>query len=926
MSVLEKSSTQRPQNNGRKLLSKKSRSTSESAVSIMRTPPTCGHQRPTSCSVNRPQSGYFSTRVPQQRSPSAPFVPQAGYTQVVPQVYAQPPQPTPGYTQYPQPQIYMHTSQTQYQSPPQPQYNYSPQQQFQSTNSYYSIPPTSPPPNSQTSVSELRPTNLGGPPGTSSPSQVISKEDEFKRLFTLCETGKGNASLLHEAVVFAKPEDLKEKGLIEEFLTRCHKSQELICSQIAWASTEAERSRRSIAPKAPETREENLLASLLDANEELLEAIKMYHDLERIGKDQEERDRKAAERKLKAFTVITEFQPTAAETTLVDQIFGIADTQRKGSITGHAAAKIFSGSRLPPTVLAGIWEIANVEESEVLSKQCVGVALRLIGHAQLLRQPVDESYVLKAGPLAHIEGLDPVINDSSGAGPSSSLPPLTKEDCYKFLKIYNSSNPENGVLSGERARGVMMKSRLPMAQLAQIWELADTQHRGALDTTSFVVAMYLIQGVMSGTIPSIPSRLPPSIYLQASLAPDIPPPPPPKPSYAPLSPVAGSSGSSAIASSSTSVVWDVSPELKRNADEFFDLLDEHKHGYLDEKSTRAHLSQIGLSKAAVAQIWSLADMNKDGNLSQDEFAVVLYLAQLSESGRPLPSSMPRTLIPPSSRPASQQQASDMELLQLIDFNNAPPQSPTSPVRSTPVSPTRSNNIMISLPPRSSSLLDSDNPMQPIPVHRIDSNSYGDPFSDEAASPTSPRPASVPLASSSSRQMNASGDALPSTIPSDWNWDVTPKEKARADRFFDMLDPWKNGYIEGEAAVPFLSKSKLEVGVLEKIWDLADADSDGRLSKEDFAIAMHLVKEKLAGKDLPETLPTSLTPPSTRPGGFFHSRVTESVEEEEPEELPSLHSAEPRQQQPPEVRVVPPPLPPRISTPPPPYTEMQEAAE
>lgn len=48
-------------------------------------------------------------------------------------------------------------------------------------------------------------------------------------------------------------------------------------------------------------------------------------------------------------------------------------------------------------------------------------------------------------------------------------------------------------------------------------------------------------------------------------------------------------------------------------------------------------------------------------------------------------------------------------------------------------------------------------------------------------------------------------------------------------------------------------------------DLADRDSDGKLSKEDFAVAMYLIRQKISGKPLPETLPPSLIPPSERTG-------------------------------------------------------------
>lgn len=49
------------------------------------------------------------------------------------------------------------------------------------------------------------------------------------------------------------------------------------------------------------------------------------------------------------------------------------------------------------------------------------------------------------------------------------------------------------------------------------------------------------------------------------------------------------------------------------------------------------------------------------------------------------------------------------------------------------------------------------------------------------------------------------------------WDVTPAEKASADRFFDTLDTHKQGYIEGEVAVPFMLQSNLPEEVLAQVW-------------------------------------------------------------------------------------------------------------
>ncbi len=59
---------------------------------------------------------------------------------------------------------------------------------------------------------------------------------------------------------------------------------------------------------------------------------------------------------------------------------------------------------------------------------------------------------------------------------------------------------------------------------------------------------------------------------------------------------------------------------------------------------------------------------------------------------------------------------------------------------------------------------------------------------------------------------------------------------------------------GDVARQELMKSKLPNSVLRRIWALADIDEDGMLDRDEFAVAMFLIDHKLAGNDLPETLP------------------------------------------------------------------------
>ena len=49
------------------------------------------------------------------------------------------------------------------------------------------------------------------------------------------------------------------------------------------------------------------------------------------------------------------------------------------------------------------------------------------------------------------------------------------------------------------------------------------------------------------------------------------------------------------------------------------------------------------------------------------------------------------------------------------------------------------------------------------------------------------------------------------------WDVTPAEKASADKHFDGLDKQKRGYVKSDVVVPFMLQSNLPEGDLASIW-------------------------------------------------------------------------------------------------------------
>lgn len=119
-----------------------------------------------------------------------------------------------------------------------------------------------------------------------------------------------------------------------------------------------------------------------------------------------------------------------------------------------------------------------------------------------------------------------------------------------------------------------------------------------------------------------------------------------------------------------------------------------------------------------------------------------------------------------------------------------------------------------------------------------------------------------LPSTRAKKIDSIGTMAFSSAPSFSAWDVSADEKTRYDAFFTKLDKQHKGYVAGTEAVEFFKNSKLPDADLAKVWDLADIRQSGTLSKDEFAVAMHLINKRLTGGSLPSVLPQTLVPPST----------------------------------------------------------------
>ncbi|XP_014299733.1 ralBP1-associated Eps domain-containing protein 1 isoform X2 [Microplitis demolitor] len=138
-------------------------------------------------------------------------------------------------------------------------------------------------------------------------------------------------------------------------------------------------------------------------------------------------------------------------------------------------------------------------------------------------------------------------DEADGDGDASSFPPeevwiISEEqrDYYAAQFSRLQPNPE-GLLAGSVARTFFEKSRLPVAELRRIWQLADVTRDGALSLQEFYVAMHLV--VLRRNHVPLPDSLPPSLaftltvpppplpalasVVAAEVSPPQPPPPPP---------------------------------------------------------------------------------------------------------------------------------------------------------------------------------------------------------------------------------------------------------------------------------------------------------------------------------------------------------------------------------------------------------------
>ena len=94
--------------------------------------------------------------------------------------------------------------------------------------------------------------------------------------------------------------------------------------------------------------------------------------------------------------------------------------------------------------------------------------------------------------------------------------------------------------------------------------------------------------------------------------------------------------------------WLITQDIAKY-DTIFHQLGPNPQGKLSGATVREELLKSKLPNSILRRIWNLADIDHDGMLDGDEFAVCMFLVDLKLSGSDVPEELPLHLIPPSKR-------------------------------------------------------------------------------------------------------------------------------------------------------------------------------------------------------------------------------------------------------------------------------------
>ncbi|XP_015725943.1 epidermal growth factor receptor substrate 15 isoform X1 [Coturnix japonica] len=338
-----------------------------------------------------------------------------------------------------------------------------------------------------------------------------------------------------------------------------------------------------------------------------------------------------------------------------EKFYRQVDSANTGRVLASDAAVFLKKSGLTDLVLGKIWDLADTDSKGILNKQEFFVALRLVACAQNGLEVSLSSLNLPVPPPRFTDTSSPLLLSGTA---SSDIPWAVKlEDKAKYDAIFDSLNPVNGLLSGDKVKPVLLNSKLPVDILGRVWELSDIDRDGMLDRDEFAVAMFLVYCALE--------KEPVPMSLPAALVPLSKRKPISVPGAMPLIPSSASCKDShqslppvgILAAKTPLTQWVVSPADKIKYDEIFVKTDKDMDGFVSGVEARELFLKTGLPSALLAHIWALCDTKDCGKLSKEQFALAFYLInQKLTKGIDPPQALTPEMIPPSDRSVTLQKS------------------------------------------------------------------------------------------------------------------------------------------------------------------------------------------------------------------------------------------------------------------------------
>uniref|UniRef100_A0A672I174 Epidermal growth factor receptor pathway substrate 15 n=1 Tax=Salarias fasciatus TaxID=181472 RepID=A0A672I174_SALFA len=185
-----------------------------------------------------------------------------------------------------------------------------------------------------------------------------------------------------------------------------------------------------------------------------------------------------------------------------------------GMLTGEKVKPVLLNSKLPVDILGRVWELSDLDRDGMLDRDEFSVAMYLVYRA-LEGEPVPMSLPPplvppskrkkpSVPPVMPLLPSPPSVKDRSSSHAGSKTMPhppkpapapwvVTPADKAKYDELFSKTDGDlDGLVSGPEVRDIFLKTGLPSATLARIWELCDIGDIGKLTREQFALALYLI--------------------------------------------------------------------------------------------------------------------------------------------------------------------------------------------------------------------------------------------------------------------------------------------------------------------------------------------------------------------------------------------------------------------------------------------------